>query len=436
MTSPSDVRPYYRPETFRSPIKSQDGLIVVYGTSPSSATNDSNAPTTTSANNSQASNFVYLDLDVSSDGVGGIVTSMVQLYMRVLLSQPFEVSTVLLQIGDWSYLRGANTDEKPKQALLEYNGPSSISFEDEEEEEINYFTAAVTGDYELHQRPSHGLESPYDGESVQQVPRNGNEKASNIIVPKSLDVMDIISALNEYDGMRGLWRGFHTTYLIDASSSVVEAWLSSFYSTICGIPDPQVVEVLHSPLPMVALGTVVAASVTTAVLLAPFDIIRTRFIATSLNTQPRSFRTSVSNLSSFWAPSSVLIPTILGTGLSTLIKKSTPYVLFSKLGVNSFNSPTSYNLLTLFSSLFEVFVRLPCQTMTRRAHISTLSLDLKEYIVKPMYYPGVLGSIWDVLTGKYPVASLYRGWRIAVLGAVSEWGVKAIQTNEHKREKF
>ncbi|ANB14918.1 Ugo1p [Sugiyamaella lignohabitans] len=392
----SSLRPYYDPETFRSPVKGHNGLTIVHGTTVRDSLSNQGAHTAVSApspgsSSSSASGsggFVYLD---AGDGLNAIAMSLTRLYAKTLVSQPFEISRLLLQVGDWTDVQQSRSSgAKSRDGLNNSNGDDQTSSgnrncsddeeedddeDEDEDDEINYFTA-VSGDYRLQEmrkkikqeKRAATQESP-DGDGIPSGARPGtssspprikpNSKAyTEVIRPSTIRIFDIMSALNEKDGVKGLWRGLQTTFIFDALTSMVEAWLSGFLSSISGIPDPQFVEVLHSPNPLLSLGTAVTAAVLTSVILSPIDTIRTRFAVSTFSTGPRSFRASIISLKSYTSPWLVLIPTILQSGLTSVIHLSTPYLLYTKFGIDMFSSPSLYSAMSLVSSIMELSVRL------------------------------------------------------------------------------
>lgn len=263
-----------------------------------------------------------------------------------------------------------------------------------------------------------------------------DEEYVNRIRPESIRFGDIIAAIQAQDGLKGLWRGVNTSFILDAMQVTLEAWLSGFFSSISGVPDPHFLEISHSPTPGASLATAVTASVVTAVLLAPLSIVRTRMVTTTFETMPRSVRTSIKELPSWLCPSDVIVPTVLHAGITSTLRKSTSYVLQHLLGVDPTSMPAFYSVLTLFSSIFEVGVRLPLETLVRRAHMAYLNLAAFSLLVKPAEYEGVFGTVWSVVSGRVGIETFYRGWRVSMLGVLSEWGVDALERSDREKEQF
>lgn len=458
----SNLRPYYNPATFNSPIKGGESIGFVTGTSNSDTSYGSSGMHRSKS--AGGSGFDYLDVDFggTGDSITGIGISLTRLYSKVFVSQPWEVSRLLLQVGQWDdelAKYGKKSIRRTRTTVDQTTANETSEDEEDEDEEINYFTA-VTGDYNLskewsaardEQTTGSGEEEEEDDDvivehnhvtpptpgSIKKRKQRDNSKYLETIQVATTNLVDILSALNEKDGFKGLWRGINTSFIIDALGSTIEAWLSGFFSSISGIPDPHFVEVLHSPNPIVSLGAALCATVLTSVIISPIDMIRTRLAVTTFGTQyPRSIRTSLWETENYLSPTSVLIPTVLYSGIPGFINKATPYFLYIKLGIDKFNSPSLYSLLTLCSSLFELAIKLPLETIVRRAHLDSLQLDPESLIVKPIEYHGVLSTFWNVMLGYDRPDTLFRGWRVSVVGAIGEWGVNAIQSSERAKERF
>ena len=171
-------------------------------------------------------------------------------------------------------------------------------------------------------------------------------------------------------------------------------------------------------------------------LLSPLSIIRTRMITTTFDTKPRSVRTSLRNLESFFIPSEVFLPTVLYSGTTSILSKSTSFILQQIFGIDSSTSPALYSIFTLLLRVLQVGVKLPLETLVRRSHLSYLKLAKYSMLVRPAEYDGVFGTVWNVLNGRYGVETLYRGWRVSMLGVISEWGVENLDRSDRGKELF
>jgi fusion and transport protein UGO1 len=244
--------------------------------------------------------------------------------------------------------------------------------------------------------------------------------------------------------MRGLWRATNTTFIYNTLSATLEAWITGFVSAFLHIPDPFFVEVAHSPEPTTTLMLSLGASVLTGLILAPLDIIRTRMIVTKLEGSQRSLRDSIKRLKFMTCPLSLIIPTILNSLANNLFKKLTPYLLLVKFGIDSTTSPSLYGTISLISSILVLAVKLPIETLLRRAQVSYMlkrahgsfnSLkitDDKAMVVKFAGYSGIFTTLWDILYFRGEnggVEAVFRGWRVGVLNVFGSWGLELLQNN-------
>ena len=166
---------------------------------------------------------------------------------------------------------------------------------------------------------------------------------------------------------------------------------------------------------------------------------------------PRSLFSSLSALPSQLCPVSLILPTTLNAVLPTLLSASTPFFLRSKLGLFPTANASSYQVATFFSSVLELGIRLPLETVLRRGQLR-YGFGLSgpgETIVPIGEYRGVLGTMWwiaqeegesggEVTVGGKVVAKsgqrrkgqgvegLLRGWRVGLWGLVGIWGASAL----------
>lgn len=502
MDQPNNLRPYYNPGTFNSPIKLRQPSFSNYTTiSTSSNLNGTKSLNSVAAAASSASAPDFdLDFGTTGDTVTEIGRSMMRLYGKIFFSQPFRVGRMLLQVGDWSEIEYSNqhslhqsyaeeatdndisdqdaSDDSDYHDLTHQHkyyerSSSSLSFrglgrkeiqqmgideEDDDDGEESYFTNVDKTDPFGPSRAGHHPRANNSTQANIKRTLNKKKKASkkkhvstasvissgsdkndpyiNRIQPESIKFVDIIGALQAQDGLKGLWRGVNTTFVMDAMQLTLEAWLSGFFSSISGVPDPHFLDISHSTTPGASLVTAVTASVVTAVLLSPLSIIRTRMITTTFETKPRSVRTSLRNLDSFFIPSEVFLPTVLYSSATSILGKSTSFILQQVFGIDSSTSPTMYSLLTLLLRVLQVGVKLPLETLVRRSHLSYLKLSKFSLLVRPAEYDGIFGTVWNVLNGRYGVETLYRGWRVSMLGVISEWGVENLDRSDRGKELF
>lgn len=100
--------------------------------------------------------------------------------------------------------------------------------------------------------------------------------------------MDVLSQLWQREGAWGVWKGTNVTFLYSLLLKTVETWTRSMLAALLNLPDPGLLseagggvgglDILDSPLPFASLGVVVVAAGVAGLLLAPLDIVRTRYV--------------------------------------------------------------------------------------------------------------------------------------------------------------
>lgn len=205
----------------------------------------------------------------------------------------------------------------------------------------------------------------------------------------------------------------------------MEAWSTSFISAILSLPDPGVTEIADSTHPMASLGIAIVASAITALLLSPLDVIRTKLILTPSTSKPRNLVPSLRALPSYFVPIQLILPTTLHAVVPSLISLTTPYFLKTKLHLDPLVSPFSFNFFSFVSSTVEMCVRMPLETVLRRAQIAESKPE--RTIVPVGRYAGVVGTAWVLMKeeerGKWGVEGLYRAWRVSAWSNVGVLGL-------------
>lgn len=612
----SNLRPYYSPGTFQAPLKVKEPSFNTYSNSAIISTSTSNSSSslgpssslgdrtgsglygtsssTTTGRIVKTNDYDYLDIGSTGDTIVELLRSMLRLYGKIFISQPWRVGRLISQVGDWSDIIPSRslTDEdaahlaalgidkgllalyndenvyndhgsihddedgednnddgdedddlykvsRPHPNHYAYRSSSSLSFrsdsysrrsfvpeeepldptEEELDDEMSYFTSVgndnsgrknntkasrrtKSNHQNIKRMPSsHGLPGPAGGNSPRQAikkrlsrqdfvqPNSDSsalvhdiyakfEKYTNRIQPATLDTMDIVFAIYEESGLRGMWRALNTSFFLDAFQVTIEAWLSGFFSSLFGVPDPHFLDMAYSPMPGMSLATAVAAGITTAVILAPVSIIRTRLMTTTLQTGPRSLRTLMKQLDTWVCPTELLLPTVLFSGLTSVVRKSSGFIIQVFLGIDRVAMPVLFSLLTFCSSLVEIAVKLPLETIVYRGHMAYLTqsgegkdefgavegtkplslpfpgssshssqssrinsvssiattaskLQPSNLIVRPEPYEGVFGTMWSVVSGKTDIKSLYRGWWWCIIGAVSDLSLETVADSDY-----
>lgn len=388
--------------------------------------------------------YVSIDLEEIVAGksrLSVVGLSVSRFYAKMLVSQPFEVSRFLLQVGEWDKTKEPTYDDYDFDS-----DPSSSS-----DEEVDYFvdvrdTDTDSSDHKASEtkRNARKKYKPSKGRSLQLFNRgdtSNNTFINAIELPQGPYIFGLMSSLSDKEGVFGLWRALNASCLCRAATGVVTAWSTSFLASLGNVQDPQFTNLLQSGNLTTLLAISTAGCALAAALLTPLYMIRARLVSTSLasNDQPRSLRVSIINMISSgqaMAPWWVVLPTTLASTLHHLVITTVP-LLFSKyLLLDPFTAPKVFQLSELFTSLLGVVVKMPLETMASRAQLKACHVNPRTLIVRPTEYNGVLSTIWGTVTGEVPIASLYRGWRSEVIGLLGEWGYNALDEGKQIQQEF
>lgn len=96
--------------------------------------------------------------------------------------------------------------------------------------------------------------------------------------------------------------------------------------------------------------------------------------------QPRATLPLLRSLPSLFCPTSLLPITLLHSSLPTLFTSSTPLILRSQFRMDPFATPTTYSIISFLASSAELFLKLPLETILRRAQVSILqNQHIRQY---------------------------------------------------------
>jgi fusion and transport protein UGO1 len=133
-----------------------------------------------------------------------------------------------------------------------------------------------------------------------------------------------------------------------------------------------------------------------------------------------------------------------------------PQVLRRQFHLAPETAPTLWSVAAFSTSLSELFIRLPLETIVRRSQVNYLkdsSNDL-PLIVEPAPYLGIGGTVYSILYSEGETktkdakgmirirkgqgsAGLVRGWRVGFWGLVGVWGAGSLgPANESRRGEF
>lgn len=285
--------------------------------------------------------------------------------------------------------------------------------------------------------------------------------ASNLLPLKRPDsVSHALSALYNTSGAVGLWRATNCTFLYTILLRTTDSFLRSLLLAVFGLPDlngPDVslipslgtgtsgLDLSDSASPLTSLAVISLASCLSGLLLAPLDLIRTRLILTPTSHHPRGVLSNLKRLPSLLCPSTLWLPTALHHTLPTLLSTSIPQTLRRTFRITPELAPSLWSLCSFGTSLAELFLRLPLETILRRAQVQQLRQTTPELplIVEPAPYLGIGGTVYSIMFSEgetrtkdakgmlrvrkgQGVPGLVRGWRIGFWGLVGVWGAGAM----------
>ncbi|CBY01491.1 hypothetical protein IAQ61_003318 [Plenodomus lingam] len=438
-------------------------------------------------------------------------------YTSVLLAQPFEVAKTILQVHEASsQIQGLPLEGKEwghKSRPESFASGKFVDFpsdEESDEDSPSYFTSTAPSTRLNEAPPSPYSPAPSSTSHSPQRRRKNVQSRSPSSTPtrpppsavKKLELkrsdalLEVIAQLWQKESAWGVWKATNSTFIYNFLLKTTEGWFRSLISAVLNVPDPSLLgsasgigglDILDSPSPITSLGVAVAATAIAAILFAPLDLIRTRLIISPITSQPRSIYPCLSLLPTLTISPSLLPATLLHACIPTMISTSTPLFLRSMLSIDPILTPTTYSMGTFASSIGELFVRLPLETVLRRGQVAVLqdlesqrvaesyntlpshphahSQDLPQYaqeddtsfatIVQPGPYRGILGTMWYIARDEgvtvigpnaakaasakalgfsrpiktrkgQGVHGLWRGWRVGVWGLVGVWGASAL----------
>ncbi|KAI0397095.1 mitochondrial carrier [Xylariaceae sp. FL0594] len=470
------LRPYYIPPRIGEQIESLPKAKPFSSTNPSS-----NAASTGYASKARD---IFPDLDYKDhldelspstvESIKQFVDELLWKYTSVLMAQPFEVAKTILQVrvqDDLGGLQGSaayassRPSAPPRRSVYE-GYPDSDSESDPDEP--SYFTSNAP--FNSTPTPSIRSRRRRDSSPPIQSPKI-NTKATpsphQIVLHRPDSILDVISQLWSKESAWGVWKGTNATFLYTILQSLLENWGRSLLSALLNVPDLGVKDDVDrlvdiaSPYPWVSLCVAATAAVTTGLILAPLDLIRTRLIVTPTTRPPRRTLAALRSLPSWICHPKLFIPTMLHSLIHPFITLSTPLVLRSQFLIDREISPMTFSVVKFCTSCASLFVKLPLETVLRRGQMAVLAepaylqaLDTSsamETIVQPGPYNGVVGTMYTIVSeeGSRPVTTpvrstqtgrkgkanasevvykrgqgvdgLWRGWKVSWWGLVGLW---------------
>ena len=115
-----------------------------------------------------------------------------------------------------------------------------------------------------------------------RIPKTTHPAAHQLLIRTNNSVLEVIAQLWQKEGAWGVWKGTNATFIYSVLQSLLENWSRSLLSALFNVPDLGVKNDLDrlidiaSPYPWASLFVAAAAAVTTGLILAPLDLVRTR----------------------------------------------------------------------------------------------------------------------------------------------------------------
>lgn len=501
---PNPLRPYYIPPSI--------------GPAPSAVPTNASAqisavprgPRPSSSYQSNATDLLPdLDLDFRSSAgeawtnTRALLDTLAWRYASCLMAQPFDVAKTILQVALPPSVVAASTPRKSKTSRRS-SAPSkegsrrrsraydSFSETDEDPEASSsqasdddipdYFTSNAPRSRSPRKRrrtpPSTSPSpDPTPTPSRSSRSRRDNPEAEYKLLMKRGDsVMHAISVLYETSGAVGLWRATNCTFLYSILLRTTDSFLRSMLLALFGLPDllgnenggltPGItssagagttgLDLSDSPSPVASLVVIGLASCLSGLLLSPLDLVRTRLIVSPASHAPRGVLSNLKRLPSLILPSKLWLPTALYHTLPQVFSTSMPQVLRRQFNILPETAPTLWSFASFGTSLSELFIRLPLETIVRRSQVNYLRESTRDLplIVEPGPYLGIGGTVYSIMYSEGETktkdakgmvrvrkgqgsAGLVRGWRVGFWGLVGVWGAGSLgPANETRRGEF
>ncbi|TKA24586.1 hypothetical protein B0A50_06346 [Salinomyces thailandicus] len=416
-------------------------------------------------------------------------------YLSVLLAQPFDVAKTVLQLSlppsADAGVKGQRRRASPRRSGGGYGsrsrrdrpyddaegdeGAEDEETGDESDDVPDYFSSTAP----RSRSPRRRRRTPPSEEELSPTPTPSKHRRDQdathdyrLYLKRQDSLLHAMSALYNTSGGVGLWRSTNCTFLYSVLLRTTDTFLRSLLLALLGLPeipgpDPSGLgsalnvqggmglsglDLSDSPNAFGSLVVVGLSSCIAGLLLSPLDQIRTRLIATPTSHQPRGLLQNLRHLPSLLAPNSLWLPTALAHSIPQVFSASMPLMLRRQLKFSPEATPGLWSFSAFCTCLTDLFIRLPLETIERRAQIHALKRadPLMPTIIEPAPYAGVGGTVYSILyqegetrikdprTGMIRikrgqgVAGLVRGWRVGFWGLVGVWGAGAMGPGEGK----
>ncbi|BFZ60044.1 hypothetical protein YB2330_001066 [Saitoella coloradoensis] len=355
----------------------------------------------------------YLEEPDMKELFTGLLNAGVVRYFSTMVSQPFEVAKMLMQVqhGSASVVPADAHEEKAEN----YDDEDETGSQTSDDSNPPYFSSSThTPPDSSPLIPSTPL-PPLPTDRTGYILTPATHPHAHHLPPQTGSLRSVISALWHLEGARGVLKGLNAQFVHSVAQDLLEAWVESALGGIAGVPDVGMVDIADAMSPVASLLTSLAACTVTALLLSPIDIAKTRLMTSSASTPPRSLLPALRQLPTTWhIPPPLLLPTLLHALLPRTISLTTPLFIRRRLGIDPILHPLSYSVLSFLGSSLELGVRLPLETILRRGQLWVAGAHAT--IVRRGRYAGVLGTTWIILREEDGVRGLWRGWKMGMVG--------------------
>ena len=168
-----------------------------------------------------------------------------------------------------------------------------ISDEDSDSDLPSYFTA--TAPYETPSSPSNRRRRKPPSRSLSATPTpsshsnpaSSSHHSTQIELRRNDSIIEVLTQLWSKEGAWGVWKGTNSTFVYNVLLRTIETWTRSLLSAMLDLPDATLlalgspagsISILDSPNPIASVAVAVGAAGIAGLILAPIDMVRTRYV--------------------------------------------------------------------------------------------------------------------------------------------------------------
>ncbi|KAK2733689.1 mitochondrial fusion and transport protein ugo1 [Myotisia sp. PD_48] len=368
------------------------------------------------------------------DSVKQLLETTTWRYSQVLISQPFEVAKTILQVYVPPLERieaSRETDSRYRQDR-NYREDSSYLSDDED----SYFTSAAPATVSPSSPSRSRRPGPRITDRAGYIVQGSQQPSYMLRIKDPSSLLDVLSQLWSTSGPASMWKASNSTFIYSILLPTLNTFMRSLLSAIVGYPEDALSssDILTSSSPGTTILLSCISSALSSIILSPIDTARTCLILSPQGQGPRSLPRAIRLLPTpNYLISPHLLPiTIITSTLPSLLVKSTPLFLKSYLSLDPVVNPSSWSLFTLMSSGLEIALRIPLETVLRRAQIATFtspilrqqslapsssalpsstspmksttrtvglepSISINTIVPTTQSYPGIVATMWNIV---------------------------------------